>query len=143
MSSLAVPVADEGVEPTADLKVYHLSIEYKALQGHSPSGVYLLPHSSLNRSFVGVIFLRRGLYQNAIFKFQVDVGDSYNSPGCPHPGVTFVNPPGGNPYHPLIDPASGVLNVPSLVGEWDSKRCFLITLLTFIKKAFYIKEYER
>lgn len=54
-----------------------------------------------------------------------------------------MNPSSGNPYHPLVSPSSGALDVKSLVGEWDSKRCFLITLLTFVKKAFYIKEYQR
>ena len=148
MSSFEAPLDQSAASDTSsssnneELRNYHLSIEYKHLQTHSPSGVYLLPHSTLLRSFSGVIFLRRGIYQNAIFKFQVDCGDDYNSPGCSPPKVTFVNPNGGNPYHPLVD-SSGALDVKSLVGTWDSKRCFLITLLTFVKKAFYIKEFHR
>lgn len=120
----------------SSLKSHHLSIEYKHLLSHSPSGVYLLPSPATPGLFVGVIFLRRGLYQNGIYKFTLQVPPSYNERGS-HPVVTFTTPL----LSPLVSDR-GVLDMPAAFPEWDPSRHYLITALTYVKKLFYIKSFS-
>ena len=76
-----------------DLK---LAIEYKYLRQHAPGGTYIIPELDDIRKFHGVIFIRRGLYRDGIFRFTIDLPPNYNSVGS-YPTVTF-NPPIFNPF---------------------------------------------
>lgn len=80
------------------LKDYKLAIEYKYLIRHAPSGVFLMPHMDDCRQFFGVIFMRRGLYRNGIFRFKLSLSPEYNDVDCP-PVVVFTPPV----FNPLID----------------------------------------
>lgn len=124
------------------LRDIRLAIEFKHLISHAPGGVYLFPHNTDIRQLFGVIFVRKGLYSDGIFRFKITLPPEYNSPGtCP--AVVFTPPI----FHPLVDPKTGAVRLESSAqfgkpSEWDNKKHFLITILIFLKKIFYIKSYE-
>lgn len=117
------------------LRDYKLTIEYKHLKQHSPSGVYVLPSSTCLRLFHGVIFLRRGLYTNAIFKFTMELPDGYNDVNT-WPKITFS----GYVYNPHVS-EDGELDLSSAYPSWDPHRHYLVTVLTYLKKIFYMKTF--
>lgn len=129
------PITSEAEREQA-LRDYKLTIEYKHLKQHSPSGVYLLPSLTSLRLFHGVIFLRRGLYSNAIFKFTMQLPDGYNDINT-FPIITFQTPV----YNPHVNPATGELDLASAYHTWDPHRHYLVTVLTYLKKIFYIKSF--
>lgn len=118
------------------LRDYKVTIEYKHLKQHAPGGVYLVPALESLRHFYGVIFIRRGIYTNGIFKFQLTLPKLYNDVDQ-HPQLVFTS----NVYNPHVDPLSGKLDVETAYPEWDPTRHYLVTILTFVKKIFYAKDY--
>jgi ubiquitin-protein ligase len=86
-------------ETIQHLKDFKLAIEFKFLMKHAPGGVYLMPELDNIRRLHGVIFLRRGLYRDGVFRFQMNLPQAYNDVGT-HPEIKFTPPV----YNPLIDP---------------------------------------
>ena len=121
------------------MKDYKITIEYKHLKQHAPGGVYLIPSFESLRLFYGVIFLRRGPYTNGIFKFRVMLPENYNDKDA-HPVVFFDGPV--FPYNPFVDGETGELNIKIAYPTWDPQKHYLITLLTHLKKIFYVKSYD-
>ena len=135
-------MADSTVKSTTSqhLRDLKLALEYKYLMKYGPSGIYLVPEFDNIRSFHGVIFLRKGLYRNGIFRFTLALPPTYNSANS-HPIITFYPPI----FHPLIDSTTGLVDLrcdPSL-QEWSADKQYMITALLFIKKIFYVKSYEQ
>jgi len=128
------PITSESEREQA-LRDYKLTIEYKHLKQHSPSGVYLLPSPASLRLFHGVIFLRRGMYSNAIFKFTMELPQGYNDINT-FPKITFDT----KVYNPHVS-EQGILDLTAAYTKWDPHRHYLVTVLTFLKKIFYIKNY--
>lgn len=60
--------------------------------------MYLIPHLDDIRQLYGVIFVRRGLYKNGIFRFQITLPPTYNSLGS-IPKIEFTPPI----FNPLVD----------------------------------------
>jgi ubiquitin-protein ligase len=118
------------------LRDYKVTIEYKHLKQHAPGGVYLVPSLDDLRHFYGVIFVRRGPFTNGIFKFQVRLPEKYNDVNT-HPEITFSS----YVYNPHVDPATGALDVKSVYPRWDPHRHYLVTVLTYLKKIFYLKQF--
>lgn len=114
-----------------------LSIEFKTLKQNAPSGVYILPSLHNIRLFHGVIFLRRGSYANGVFKFIIKLPPLYNGINT-WPNVTFTTPV----YNPFINPVTGELNIKDAFPRWDPQKHYLVTLLTYIKKIFYMKRFD-
>jgi len=87
------------IENSAEhLKDFKLAVEFKYLMKNAPSGVFLMPQFDDIRKLHGVIFVRRGLYRNGVFRFKMDLPKSYNSYNA-HPIITFTPPV----FNPLID----------------------------------------
>jgi ubiquitin-protein ligase len=86
-------------ETIQHLKDFKLAIEFKFLMKHAPGGVYLMPELDNIRKLHGVIFLRRGLYRDGVFRFQMNLPPAYNDVGT-YPEIKFTPPV----YNPLIDP---------------------------------------
>ncbi len=80
------------------LRDFRIAVEFKSLMTQAPGGVYLMPHLDDIRQFYGVIFVRRGLYKNGIFRFKLTLPPSYNSLGST-PQITFTPPI----FNPLVD----------------------------------------
>jgi len=88
---------------------------------------------------VGIIFLRRGWYTNGIFKFSLGLPDHYNSPGS-YPTVRFIN---SKVYNPYVDPETQELELrASIKPDWDPAQHYLVTILTVLKKIFYIRDFS-
>ena len=132
---LLSPVATEAEREQA-LRDYKVTIEYKHLKNHAPGGVYLLPSLDDLRHFHGVIFVRRGPYTNGIFKFELRLPLKYNDVDA-WPVVTFRS----SVYNPHVDPDTGVLDLKSAYPTWDPHRHYLVTVLTYLKKIFYLKSF--
>lgn len=126
-------------EPSQEqsLRDYKVTIEYKHLKSHAPGGVYLIPSLDEFRTFHGVIFVRRGPYMNGIFKFILTLPLLYNDLNQ-HPKIIFTNT---KVYSPFVNYESGELDIRSAYPRWDPARHYLVTVLTFLKKIFYSKDY--
>lgn len=118
------------------LRDYKVTIEYKHLRQHAPGGVYLIPSLEDLRHFYGVIFVRRGPFTNGIFKFEVRLPGKYNDVNT-WPQITFSS----YIYNPHVDPVSGELDIKAAYPRWDPHRHYLVTVLTFLKKIFYVKAF--
>lgn len=121
------------------IKDFKLAIEFKYLMKHAPAGLYLLPEFDNIRVLHGVIFVRRGLYRDGIFRFRIDLPPQYNEYNT-HPMITFTPPI----FNPLVDPSTGRLDlsVDPQLQEWHAERHFIVTAISFLKKIFYMKNYN-
>lgn len=119
------------------MRDYKLSIEYKHLKQHCPGGVYLVPSIDDLRLFHGVIFVRRGAFTNGIFKFTLQCPDKYNNFGT-HPIVSFSS----YVYNPHVHPGTGEVDITAAYPDWDPSKHFLVTVLTYMKRIFYVKDYK-
>lgn len=121
------------------MRDFRLAIEYKYLIKHAPGGVYMLPELDNIRKLHGVVFVRRGLWRNGVFRFLVVLPDNYNTTGSfPH---VFFTPP---IYNPLVHPLTGKLDITvddAILQEWHQDKHFLHTIAMAVKKIFYIKSY--
>jgi len=117
-------------------KDYKITIEYKNLKQHAPSGVYLIPSLDNLRLFYGVIFVRRGPFTNGIFKFQIRLPERYNDVNT-WPQITFSS----YVYNPYVNAKTGELDIQSAYPSWDPHKHYLVTVLTHLKKIFYMKSF--
>lgn len=118
------------------LRDYKVTIEYKHLKSHAPGGVYLIPSMDNLRNFFGIIFVRRGPFTNGIFKFELKLPPKYNDVNM-WPEIIFSS----KVYNPYVDEATGALDIKSAYPNWDPSRHYLVTVLTFLKKIFYSKNF--
>lgn len=118
------------------LRDYKVTIEYKHLKSHAPSGVYLVPSMTSLREFYGIIFVRRGLFTNGIFKFKLTLPPRYNDTDM-WPQIVFSS----LVYNPYVYEQTGELDVRSAYPKWDPSRHYLVTVLTYLKKIFYQKTF--
>jgi len=129
------PIASEEEREQA-LRDYKVTIEYKHLKSHAPGGVYVIPSMDSLRDFYGIIFVRRGPFTNGIFKFRLSLPSKYNDTNM-WPSIQFSS----RVYNPYVDPNSGELDVRSAYPNWDPSRHYLVTVLTYLKKIFYSKNF--
>jgi ubiquitin-protein ligase len=118
------------------LRDYKVTIEYKHLKSHAPGGVYLIPSMDNLRHFYGMIFVRRGPFTNGIFKFQLRLPPKYNDVNM-WPHIIFSS----YVYNPYVDEKTGELDIRSAYPNWDPSRHYLVTVLTYLKKIFYSKNF--
>jgi len=140
-TAIAATTAEEE-DAQQRLRDFRLTVEYKYLVDHAPGGVFMLPALEDNRTLFGVIFVRRGLYRNGIFRFKVILPPLYNSHGA-SPQVTFTPAI----FNPLVDSKSGAMQLTLsdsllLPKQWNPEKHFLATVVTTVKKMFYIKNFD-
>jgi ubiquitin-protein ligase len=119
------------------LRDYKVTIEYKHLKSHAPGGVYLIPSMDNLRHFYGIIFVRRGPFTNGIFKFELKLPAKYNDVNM-WPQITFYS----YVYNPYVLEETGELDIRSAYPNWDPSRHYLVTVLTYLKKIFYSKNFS-
>lgn len=87
------------------------------------------------RKFYGVIFIRPGgsIYANGVFKFTLTLPTLYNGNDT-WPSLVFTTPV----YNPHVHPETGELDLKYEYTTWDPHRHYLVTVLTYLKKIFYI-----
>lgn len=118
------------------LRDYKVTIEYKHLKSHAPGGVYLIPSMHSLREFYGTIFVRRGPFTNGIFKFKLTLPLKYNDTDM-WPRIVFSS----RVYNPYVNEQTGQLDIQSAYPSWDPSRHYLVTVLTYLKKVFYSKNF--
>lgn len=124
------------VEREKAMRDYKLSIEYKHLKQSCPGGVHLVPSFDDLRLFYGVIFVRRGISTDGIFKFTLQCPPNYNNVGS-RPVVRFTS----YVYNPHVHPRTGEVDLAVAYPDWDPSKHFLVTVLTYVKRIFYVKHY--
>jgi ubiquitin-protein ligase len=118
------------------LRDYKVTIEYKHLKSHAPGGVYLVPSMDNLRHFFGVVFVRRGPFTNGIFKFSLQLPPKYNDTNM-WPHIVFSS----RVFNPYVNEKTGALDIQSAYPTWDPSRHYLVTVLTYLKKIFYSKNF--
>eukprot|EP00455_Lapot_gusevi_P016283 TRINITY_DN1836_c0_g1_i14.p1 TRINITY_DN1836_c0_g1~~TRINITY_DN1836_c0_g1_i14.p1 ORF type:complete len:261 (-),score=16.09 TRINITY_DN1836_c0_g1_i14:177-959(-) len=96
----------------------------------APPGVYMIPSVNDLRKWEGIIFLRAGQYKNGIFKFFLQIPESYPEEG---PRVFFTTPV----FHPLIHPKTGELDLSIQFPTWQRNKHYLATAVAYVKRVFY------
>jgi len=133
-TSTSVPSSAEREQALRD---YKLTIEYKSLKQNAPGGVYLVPSMEDLRTFYGFILVRKGPYQGAVFKFQLIVPPHYNGRKA-WPQITFLT----YVFNPFVDATTWELDLQSAFPVWDPQKHYLVTVLTYLKKIFYTKDFS-
>lgn len=110
---------------------YSLMAEYKQLEKHKLPGLYVIPSAKTPLLWHGVLFIRQGIYQGGIFKFQLQIPESYPDGDCPR--LLFEQPI----FHPLIDPDSGELDVKRAFQKWRRGINHLHQVLLYARRVFY------
>ncbi|KAI7818632.1 ubiquitin-conjugating enzyme/RWD-like protein [Gamsiella multidivaricata] len=109
---------------------YELMIEFTNLRNphHCPSGLYVMPAADNMNLWFGTLFIHKGYYRNAVFKFQLVIPADYPDR---RPTVRFLS----DMWHPLID-NQGQLALQYQFPQWRPHRDYLFHVLHFVKAAF-------
>lgn len=109
---------------------YELMIEFTNLRNphHCPSGLYVMPAADDMNQWFGTLFIHKGYYRDAVFKFQLLIPPDYPDR---RPTVRFTS----DMWHPLID-NQGQLALQYQFPQWRPHRDYLFHILHFIKAAF-------
>lgn len=128
-----------GLQRNDHLKAVRLALEYRQLMKTAPAGVYLLPELDNLHTLHGVIFVRRGLYREGVFRFRIDLPLSYPEKNS-HPLIFFTPPV----FNPLIDAATGRcdLSQEENMKDWQPEKHFLSSAIFFVKKIFFLKTFD-
>ncbi|XP_050487375.1 AKT-interacting protein-like isoform X2 [Bombus huntii] len=122
-------VSQTNKEYTVYLQEYNILSEYNMLCAQDLKGIYVIPSAQNSLLWFGVQFVRQGIYQGGIFRFNITLPQNFPDGGCPK--VTFQTPV----FHPLIDSESGELYTSWGFPEWrKSNRIW--QLVQFITKIF-------
>lgn len=121
-------------EDTEENREMQLVLEYRSLRAFAPSGVYTIPTIQDIYKWYGLVFIRGGEYQGAIFKFCLDIPTDYPS-SCPK--VYFLS----HVFHPLVCPDSGQLNLSPGFPCWRPRKDFIFLVLSYLKTVFHCKDY--
>nr|CAB3220848.1 ubiquitin-conjugating enzyme E2 11-like [Phallusia mammillata] len=116
---------------------YSLMAEYNLLQKQSLPGMYIIPSAKSPLLWFGVIFVRQGLYQSGIFKFCVSIPPTYPDGECPQ--ILF----NCAPFHPLIEPNTGKLDVQRAFPTWRRNVNHIWNILLYTRRIFYKIDTQR
>ncbi|CAI8021444.1 Protein AKTIP homolog [Geodia barretti] len=108
-----------------------LTAEYNYLTQHHISGVYVLPSDISSLIWYGLLIIRRGLYQGALFKFKLLIPANYPDGGCPE--LDFQT----GVYHPKIEYDTGELDTKKEFPRWRRDINHLYQLLAYARKIFH------
>ncbi|XP_045116000.1 AKT-interacting protein-like isoform X1 [Portunus trituberculatus] len=111
---------------------YTLLAEYNLLQKQRVSGVYVVPSGKTPLVWFGVIFIRQGIYQEGIFRFNLHIPENY--PDGDVPTVVFETPV----FHPLVSPDSQQLDIRrGFANKWRRNVNHLWHVLLYVRRCFY------
>ncbi|XP_059163211.1 AKT-interacting protein-like isoform X2 [Physella acuta] len=113
------------------LQEYSLMAEYNLLQQKKIQGVYVMPCAKTPLIWSGLIFIRQGLYLGGAFRFSLTIPDNYPDGDCPT--FVFEFPI----FHPLVDPATGELDIKRAFPRWRRNINHLWEIVQYAKKVFY------
>lgn len=110
----------------------YILVEYKHIARFIPPGIYVLPSfDSLNCTFLvlsagadsvlgwpGVLFVRSGPYKGAVVNFRVNLPAAYPTEA---PSIELLD----RPFHPHVNPVTGILDCGELVRNWQPHKSFV------------------
>eukprot|EP00731_Ephydatia_muelleri_P025967 Em0018g67a len=108
-----------------------IGAEYAQLLQHPVPGVYVLPSDASSLIWYGLMFIRVGIYQNAIFKFTLSIPRNYPDGGCPD--FDFQS----GVFHPLVDYVTGQLDTRSEFQKWRRDINHIHNLLMYARNIFH------
>ncbi|KAF4674593.1 hypothetical protein FOL47_008984 [Perkinsus chesapeaki] len=121
---------DRSAPPSPDPRTCSLLMEYRHLQDNAPRGLYVCPDAQDLLLWHCILMLRQGHYKGAILRFVLVIPEDYPSSA---PTVQFSS----RVYHPLVDEATGVLDISLAFPTWEPGRDYAVLVLAFVKKVFY------
>ncbi|XP_071957308.1 AKT-interacting protein-like isoform X2 [Antedon mediterranea] len=110
---------------------YSLLAEYNQLQKNKLPGVYVIPSAGSPLHWFGVLFVRQGMYQEGVFKFDLIIPDNYPDGECPR--LIFKIPI----FHPVIDVMTGELDVKRAFPKWKRGVNHIWQILLYARRVFY------
>ena len=110
---------------------HSIMAEFNHLKKTRLPGVYVIPSYFNPLVWFGVVFIRQGIYQDGVFRFQLDIPDNYPDGHCP--SITFQPPV----YHPFVDPASGKLDLARGFDSWRANVNHIWQILLYMRRIFY------
>lgn len=110
---------------------YMLMTEYNNLHKQKLPGIYVIPSALSPLIWNGVIFVRQGLYQEAVFKFNLNIPENYPLGDCPR--VFFEHPV----FHPVVDSKTGELDVKREFKKWRRNVNYLWQVLLYVRRIFF------
>ncbi|XP_052818590.1 AKT-interacting protein-like isoform X2 [Mya arenaria] len=110
---------------------YTLMNEYNMLHKQKLPGIYVIPSALSPLIWNAVIFIRQGLYQGAVFRFNLNIPEAYPNAECPR--VFFEFPV----FHPVVDPKTGELDVKREFKKWRRNTHFLWQVLMYVRRIFF------
>jgi len=110
---------------------YALRAEYNMLLREKVPGVYVVPSAKSAFVWNGVMFIRQGIYQDAIFRFTINIPQNF--PDCDCPSVIFSP----SVFHPIIDPETGSLDVVRAFHKWRRSVHHLSHILMYARRIFF------
>lgn len=103
------------------------------LQSESIPGVYLIPSSESSFIWYGVIFVRKGIYRDGVFRFNISIPSDYPNT-AQSPTVIFQS----ELFHPSVCPFTGTLDISDAFPKWISSENHLWQVAKYI---IYLFEY--
>jgi len=110
---------------------YSLLAEFQLLLKQRLPGIYVVPAHTSPTTWFGVLFIRQGLYQEGVFRFQVIIPNNF--PDGDVPNIVFEHPV----FHPSIDPVTHKLNVKQGFPKWKRNVNHIWQVLLYCRKVFY------
>ncbi|KRZ86076.1 Protein crossbronx [Trichinella sp. T8] len=117
---------------------YIISVEYALFMRKRRSGVYCIPTVANSMDIIfclwriiewaGVMFIRVGVFQGAIFRFRVYLPDDENGV----PSFRFEN----EVYHPAVDSKTGELDTSLLYSQCSADKLHVYHVINFAQEIF-------
>ncbi|KAK0549258.1 hypothetical protein OC846_004154 [Tilletia horrida] len=112
------------------LALAEIQFQFNLVRTQPIEGVYLEPDTLNHSTWHGVVFVREGIFQGGIFRFDIVFPPSFPKLA---PQVFF--PP--TLLHPLLDPTTGRLSLALRFSSgWDARTCTVLELLLYLKSIF-------
>jgi len=128
---LSIPNANNNKHNyTPYLQEYSLIAEYNMLVNHGLPGLYVVPSANSALIWFCVAFVRKGLYQGGIFRFNLLIPEDF--PNCCCPRVIFES----QVFHPSVDPDSREMELRSMFPEWKKDVNRLWQILDHVLQMF-------
>ncbi|XP_046675554.1 protein crossbronx homolog [Homalodisca vitripennis] len=109
---------------------YSLIAEYNMLVNQRLPGLYVMPSANSALVWFCVLFVRKGLYQGGIFRFNLLIPEDFPNSGCPR--VVSES----SVFHPSVDPVTGEVVVASVFPEWRKDVNRLWQMLEHVVQMF-------
>lgn len=110
---------------------YSIISEYNMLVKHCLPGLYIIPAANSALLWFAVLFIRKGVYQGGVFRFNLLIPENF--PDCSCPQILFET----KVFHPRIDIHTGEMEVSSAFPDWKKDVNRLWQVLDYVCRSFY------